>query len=336
MQAIVLVGGFGTRLRPLTDTVPKPVLPVGQVPMIVRLVGQLERGGVDQVTLALGFKPEHFNSVFPDQRCGDVAVQYAVEPEPLDTGGAIRFAADVAGIDETFVVANGDVLTDLDLGALVGFHRRSGAEATLHLTSVDDPSVYGVVDADESGRVRRFVEKPTPGTEPCDLVNAGTYVFEPRMLERLPSGVRTSVERQTFPAVVADGALYAMATDDYWIDIGRPDAYLRANLDMLSATSPLSRAEAVDPAARLDQTVTVAHSVIGADVTVGAGTRISGSVLLPGAIVGEQAIIEDSIVMGRIGDGAHVCRVVVGQRGEVAAAARLDGVRVPAPEATEP
>ncbi len=334
MQAIVLVGGFGTRLRPLTDTVPKPVLPVGQVPMIVRLIGQLERGGVDRVTLALGFKPEHFHGVFPGQHCGDVAVRYAVEPEPLDTGGAIRFAADAAGVDETFVVANGDVLTDLDLGALIGFHRRAGAEATVHLTPVDDPSVYGVVDADESGRVRQFIEKPAPGTAPSNLINAGTYVMDPSLLSRLPTGSRTSVERQTFPAVVADGGLYAMATDDYWIDIGRPEAYLRANLDLLSAPSPLRRAEAVDPRARLDPSVRVAHSVIGADVTVGAGSLIAGSVLLPGATVGDHVSIEDSIVMGRVGNGARVSRVVIGQLGDVTEGAHLDGVRVPAPEDT--
>src|SRR6187431_2749795 len=146
MRAVVLVGGFGTRLRPLTYSVPKPMLPVGHVPIIERLVANLVRGGVDDVTLALGFKPEPFLEAFPDGTCAGATLHYAVEPEPLDTAGAIRFAADFRGIDETFVVANGDVLTDLDISGLVAAHRRLGAEATIHLIAVDDPSSFGVVD----------------------------------------------------------------------------------------------------------------------------------------------------------------------------------------------
>ena len=197
MRAVVLVGGFGTRLRPLTNDIPKPVLPVGHVPMIVRLVNDLPRGGVDDVTLALGFKPEPFRSAFPDGRCDDVVIHYAVEPEPLDTAGAIRFAALAAGIDDTFVVANGDILTDLDVDALVDFHRARHAEATIHLTPVDDPSAFGVVDADNNGRVHRFVEKPAPGTEPSNLINAGTYVLEPRSstVSRANGGCRSSGRR---------------------------------------------------------------------------------------------------------------------------------------------
>ena len=149
MRAIVLVGGFGTRLRPLTDTVPKSMLPIAHVPLIVRLIQQLERGGVDGVTLALGFLPEPFVEAFPDGRCGGVALDYAIEPEPLDTAGAIRFAADHAGIDDTFVVANGDVLTDLSIADLVAAHRAADAEATIHLIPVEDPSAFGVVELDD-------------------------------------------------------------------------------------------------------------------------------------------------------------------------------------------
>ena len=162
MRAVVLVGGFGTRLRPLTNDVPKPMLPVGHRPMIARLVDRLARGGVTEVVLALGFRPEPFLEAFPDNMCGDVRLSYAVEPEPLDTAGAIRFAAEQAGIDDTFVVANGDVLTDLDVGGLVAEHRRFGAQATLHLIGVDDPSAFGVVDLADDGRIRAFVEKPAP------------------------------------------------------------------------------------------------------------------------------------------------------------------------------
>ena len=194
MHAVVLVGGFGTRLRPLTNTVPKSMLPIAHVPLIVRHIGQLERGGVDHVTLALGFLPEPFVDAFPDGRCGGVTLDYAIEPEPLDTAGAIRFAADHAGIDETFVVTNGDVLTDLSIADLVATHRAADAEATIHLIGVDDPSAFGVVEREPSGRIVRFVEKPAPGTEPSNLINAGTYVLEPSVLARIPLG-RARVDR---------------------------------------------------------------------------------------------------------------------------------------------
>jgi mannose-1-phosphate guanylyltransferase len=222
MRAVVLVGGFGTRLRPLTLTVPKPMLPICHEPMIARLVDRLGRGGVTEVVLALGFRPEPFIEAFPDGFCGDVALTYAVEPEPLDTAGAIKFAAEFAGIDDTFVVANGDVMTDLDVSALVEAHRSFGAEATLHLIGVEDPSAYGVVDLGADGAVRAFVEKPAPGTEPSNLINAGTYVFEPSVLDRIPRATKVSVERDTFQRIVADGGLYGVATDDYWIDAGVP------------------------------------------------------------------------------------------------------------------
>ncbi len=170
MHAIVLVGGFGTRLRPLTDTIPKSMLTVGNEPIITRLVRRLERSGITTVTLSLGFLPDVFIAAFPDGRCGGVEMRYAVEPEPLDTAGAIRFAAESADIDETFVVVNGDVITDLDLAALVTAHHRFCAEATLHLTPVADPSAFGVVEIDAEGRVQRFLEKPAPGRhrEPSD------------------------------------------------------------------------------------------------------------------------------------------------------------------------
>ena len=154
MRAVVLVGGFGTRMRPLTNNIPKPMLPVAHLPIIERVIANLARGGVTDVTLALGFRPEPFTQAFPDGRCAGVALHYAVEPEPLDTAGAIRFAAEHSGISETFVVANGDVLTDVDVAGLVAFHRAHHAEATMHLIAVDDPSAFGVVALDDSGRVR--------------------------------------------------------------------------------------------------------------------------------------------------------------------------------------
>jgi len=283
MHAVVLVGGFGTRLRPLTNTVPKAMLPVAHVPLLVRLIGQLEAGGVDHVTLALGFLPEPFVAAFPDGRCGGVQLDYAIEPEPLDTAGAIRFAADHAGIDDTFVVANGDVLTDLSITDLVAAHRAAGAEATIHLIGVTDPSAFGVVELDDTGRILRFVEKPPRGTAPSNLINAGTYVLEPSVLARIPAGERSSIERDTFPAVARDGRFFSLATDDYWIDAGRPDLYRQANLDLVNGRR-VEVCAPIAPGARIAPSARVADSVID-DAEVGADATVLGSVVLSGAPV---------------------------------------------------
>jgi mannose-1-phosphate guanylyltransferase len=330
MRAVVLVGGFGTRLRPLTDEIPKPMLPIGHRPMIARLVDRLAVAGVTEVTLALGFRPEPFLAAFPDGRCGDVRLVYAVEPEPLDTGGAIRFAADHAGIDDTFLVLNGDVVSDADLTALVAAHRRLGAEATLHLTPVEDPSAFGVVEVDEAGWVRRFVEKPAPGETTSRLINAGTYVFEPSVLQRIPTGQRVSIERATFPAMVADGTLAAVATDDYWLDTGLPESYRRANLDLLRPGRPVT-CEAIARGARVAADAVVRGSIVDADATIGAGARVLDSVLLSGARVGAGAVVERSIVMGVVGAGARLCDAVVGAAGDVPAGDEVVGRRVPEP-----
>ncbi len=332
MHAVVLVGGFGTRLRPLTNTMPKPMLPIGNVPLIARLIARLERGGVDEVTLALGFRPEPFVAAFPDQRCGGVGLHYAVEPEPLDTAGAIRFAADHTGIDSTFVVANGDVLTDLDVGELVAAHRTSGAEATIHLIGVDDPSAFGVAELADDGRIRQFVEKPAPGTEPSNLINAGTYVFEPSVLAMVPPGRRVSVERDTFPRLVERGSLHGLARDVYWLDAGRPELYLQANLDLLDGRR-LDRAEPVGPAADVAADAVVERSVVGDGATVGARSTVRGSVVLPGARVGADVTVLDSVVMGAVGDGAELTRAVIGAEGTVPPGARLRDAKVPDPDA---
>lgn len=332
MRAVVLVGGFGTRLRPLTYTVPKPMLPVGHVPIIERLVANLVRGGITDVTLALGFKPEPFLEAFPDGTCAGAHLHYAVEPEPLDTAGAIRFAAEAAGIAETFVVANGDVLTDLDIAALVEFHRQRGAEATLHLIAVPDPSAFGVVALDERGCVERFVEKPPPGTEPSNLVNAGTYVLEPGVIDRIPTGRKVSIERETFPAIVADGSLFAMATDDYWIDTGKPDLYLAANLDLLGGRRAHERCAPVAPGASVDPTASVVAAVVAAGAAVEAVAVVERSVVLAGAHIGAGAVVRDSVVMGRIGAGASVERCVIGADAVVAEGEQLVDVRRPDPD----
>jgi mannose-1-phosphate guanylyltransferase len=332
MHAVVLVGGFGTRLRPLTLSVPKPMLPVGHRPIVENLVLGLADAGITDVVLALGFKPEPFLEAFPEGRIGDVSLHYAVEPEPLDTAGAVRFAALHAGIDDTFVVVNGDVLTDLDVSSLVRFHRERGAEGTLHLTPVDDPSAYGVVDTDAAGRVLRFVEKPLREEAPSNLVNAGTYVLEPSVLDRIADGRKVSIEREVFPAMVAAGSLFAMPTSDYWLDTGQPEPYRRANLDLLAGVRRERTCVPVQAGADVDPSATVIDSVVSSGAVIAAGARVVGSVVLPGAHIGVGAQVTDSIVMGRVAEGATLVDGVIGAEGVVPAGAVLDGVRIPAPD----
>lgn len=332
MLAVVLVGGFGTRLRPLTNDVPKPMLPVVHRPMIVRLVERLAAGGVTDVVLALGFKPEPFESAFPDGHAPDlpgVSIHYAVEPEPLDTGGAIAFAARHVGAADTFVVANGDVITDLDVGRLVAEHHRIGLDATIHLTPVDDPSAFGVVETG-GDVVRRFVEKPAPGETDSNLINAGTYVFEPAVLDRIDDGERVSIERVTFPALVAEGRLAAVPTRDYWLDTGRPELYLQANLDLVTGV----RGPALDgvaAGAHVEPTSTVVDSVVEPGATVCAGATVVRSVLLPGALIGPGAVVTASIVAGSTGADVRLERCVVGVGHRVADGAQVSDERLPPP-----
>ena len=330
MQAVILVGGFGTRLRPLTFTTPKPLLPIANVRQLEHLIASLGSAGVTRAVLALGFKPEPFFQAFPDGTCAGVQLHYAVEPEPLDTAGAIGFAARDAGIEDTFIVMNGDILSDLDLNSLVEFHRQHGAQGTLHLTPVDDPSQYGVVEVDGDGWVRRFVEKPAPGETDSRVINAGTYVLEPSVLDLMPHLRKTSIERVVFPAMVADGRLAAMATDDYWIDTGRPDTYLKANLDLIDGTRSLILSS-VGTNARVSASASVSHSVIGDNATIEDGCVITDSVVLPGAHVGHAVRLERSMVMGTVGSGASLVDCVVGIDGVVQPNAQLVGARVPDP-----
>ncbi len=333
MRAVVLVGGFGTRLQPLTLTTPKPLLPVGHRPILELAVANLARGGVTEVVLSIGFKPDAFRAAYPTGECAGVRLSYAVEPEPLDTAGAIRFAAEHAGIDETFIVFNGDVLTDLDVASLVAFHRDRGGEGTIHLTPVDDPSAFGVVPTFVDGRVQAFVEKPRIEEAPTNLINAGTYVLEPAVLDRIPGGQPVSIERATFPAMVAVGALWAMSTEDYWLDAGRPELYRQANLDVIDGRRTGVKAQAVAATASVDPDATVTRSVVGPGATVEAGATVEGSVLLPGAKVRRGARVLDAILGAgaEVGEGADVREVVLGDGIVVDAGAHLVGVRVPAP-----
>ncbi|HEV3267079.1 MAG TPA: NDP-sugar synthase [Acidimicrobiales bacterium] len=334
MQAIILVGGKGTRLRPLTYETPKQMLPLVGVPMIECVLESLARHGVTDVVLSLGYLPDRFTEAYPSGLIAGVRVSYAVEKEPLDTAGAIRFAASYAGIDETFLVVNGDVVTDLDVTRLLDFHRERDAEVTIALHPVQDPSHFGVVPTDDDGRVLAFVEKPPPGEAPTNQINAGTYVFEPRALDRIAASGPVSVERVTFPALAAANTLYALSDDSYWLDTGTPQLYLQANVDVLKGRNHQHDYSGVvdgswrSPSATIDASATLHHSVVDRDCVVGADVILENSVLLPGAIVqkgceirssiiGPEAVIGTSSVLG------PTC--VVGAKEHVALDSRLSG-----------
>jgi mannose-1-phosphate guanylyltransferase len=333
MKAVVLVGGEGTRLRPLTLTSPKQMLPVVGVPMIERVLGHLASHGVDEAVLSLGYLPDAFMEAYPDGRAAGVALTYAVEPEPLDTAGAVRFAAAFAGISDTFVVVNGDVLTDMDLTSLVAFHRDRGAEGTIALHPVADPSAFGVVPTDSEGRVTAFVEKPPRDEAPTNEINAGTYVLEPSVLERIPEGGRVSIERETFPAMVRDGNLFALSDDSYWLDTGTPAAYLEANFDYVAGKRGPEVAPGLTDSGR--GVLVEGESVVSGDVfgpvvifagcVVESGARVEHSILGRGTVVSAGAVVADSVLMDacQVADDATVTgsvmgpRSVVGQRGDV-------------------
>jgi mannose-1-phosphate guanylyltransferase len=331
MRAVVLVGGFGTRLRPLTHHRPKQMLPIVNRPMIEHVVGHLAGYGVDDVVLSLGYRPDAFSAAYPDGRCAGVTLHYAIEPEPLDTAGAIRFAALDAGIDERFLVLNGDVLTDLDIGAFLAFHESRGAEATIALHRVDDPSRYGVVPTDGEGRVIQFVEKPPRGEAPTDLINAGTYVFEPAVVDRIPAGRRVSVERETFPAMVADRSLYALDDGCYWIDTGTPCEYIQAQIDLVDGVrgAPVG---GIHRSAEVSADASVKRAVVGAGAVIAAGARVEAAVLLAGAGVEADAVVDGSVIGERavVGAGANVTGgSIVGDGQVVGRGERLDGARIP-------
>jgi mannose-1-phosphate guanylyltransferase len=328
MKAVVLVGGFGTRLRPLTLTRPKQMLPLLDRPMLEHVIGALGTQGVTTAVLSLGYKPDVFTEAYPEGDCAGVALEYAVEPEPLDTAGAIRFAAAAANVDSTFLAVNGDVISEIPVADLLELHERAAATATIALTPVEDPSRFGVVVTDPAGKVEAFIEKPPAGEAPSNWINAGCYVMSPDVLEMIPADRPVSVERETFPQLVADGSLCAVGSDAYWLDCGTPDAYLQAHMDLISGRRgrPLTAVDpsaTVDPQAQIDTAVVMAgarvgraritNSVISAGASVEDGAEVDGSIVGPGGVVGTGAMVGGGSV---IGDNAVVLA------GEVLAGAR--------------
>jgi mannose-1-phosphate guanylyltransferase len=328
VKAVVLVGGEGTRLRPLTYTTPKQLLPMVEVPLLERVLAHLAAAGVDEAILSLGYRPDAFAAAYPDGTAAGIKLAYAVESQPLDTAGAIRFAALDGGVDDTFIAVNGDVLTDVDIGALLDCHRRHHALATLHLTAVDDPSRFGVVSTDGDGCVLAFVEKPPPGEAPSNLINAGTYVLEPEVLERIPEGRRVSIERETFPDLTALGRVYAVASDAYWLDAGTPEAYLQAHADLLDgsrAGPPSPGATALSDGVWVLGTPTVdgdvrPFSLIGRGAAVASGAVVASSVVGAGSVIGKGAVVKGSVLLPgvHVDSGASVTGSILGHNAVVA------------------
>jgi len=339
-SAIVLAGGLGTRLRPLTDMRPKQMLPIVDRPMIEHVVAKLAREGVDDVVLSLGYRPDAFGVAYPSGRCGGAGLRYATEPDPLGTAGAILFAAHRAAggngragggdpFSETFWALNGDVLTDAPFSELLALHRARGAEATILTIPMADASRYGLVESDDTGRVSRFVEKPASGRVTSGWINAGVYVLEPSVLARIRPGRPVSMERETFAAVAADGALYALNSDAYWIDAGTPASYLQANIDLTSGRRAVTLG-AVSPRAEVSPGAEVAGSVVMERATVEAGARLDSSVVLPGGRIGAGAVVADSVVGydAVVGPGARVAGfTLLGDGAAVAAGESLHGGR---------
>ncbi len=326
MKALILAGGFGTRLRPLTYTRPKHLLPIANRPHIDHVLDLLQRHGVREAVLLTSYLAEAFEDTIARAKSRGFTMHVTHEEEPLGTAGAIKNAEEFAR-DGTCLVFNGDVLTDIDLDELVRFHREHEAAGTIYLTPVDDPSAFGVVPTGAGGRVTGFIEKPPREEAPTNLINAGIYVLEPAVLDRIPHGEVWSSEHQLFPSMVADDAgLFATSLPGYWKDIGTPANLLGANLDALSGEyrtdavpAPGPRASLVSDAADVDEGAQIISSCVGPGVRVFAGAVVKRSVLLPGITVAQGARVTASILGEGVGvaEGALVEDETVGDRERV-------------------
>lgn len=326
MHALILAGGRGTRLRPLTDTTPKPLLPFMGAPFAVGLLRRLSAVGAARATFLVGQDPAPWDVLAPHAREVGIAVDVVTEPEPLDTAGAARrlLAGGDAGADEPVLVLNGDICTDLDLAALVGAHRAAGATATLALTRVGDTSAFGVVVCAQDGRVERFVEKPAPGTLDADTINAGTYVLAPDAFARFPGDGPLSFERVVFPGLVESGAVVlGAAAEAYWQDLGTPQRYLDGHRDVLDGRCrwPLDPRMVVDGRTAVHRDADVSAEavldewvVVGPGCAVGPGVVVRRAVLHDGAEVGAGARITDAVLASgtKVEPGAVAEGVVTG------------------------
>ena len=335
MKALLLVGGQGTRLRPLTIHAPKPIVPILERPFLHYQLDLIRRvPEIDEVILSLNYQPGRIEALMGDGRDLGLTLRYVVEPTPLGTGGAVRFGSQ--GVTDTVVVLNGDVLTEVDLGAVIALHRRREAKATIVLTPVENPTAYGLVETDAEGNVRRFLEKPSPEEITCDTINAGIYVLEPSTFDRIPPDTAWSIERSYFPSFVERGDTFvAYIHRGYWIDIGTPEKYLQVHRDIMDgryAAAPFAGTGNgfvwVAPGATVDRTARLQGPAFIADgAVVGAGAGVG-----PYAVIGRQCRIEDEAVVAesivwartRIGREAVVRGSILGRFCDVGRNASLD------------
>ncbi|HEV2704815.1 MAG TPA: NDP-sugar synthase [Pyrinomonadaceae bacterium] len=326
MQALILAGGKGTRLRPLTVYTPKPVVPICNRPFLLYQIDTLRRAGITDITLSLSYQPSKIEQQLGDGSDYGVRLNYTTEPQPMGTAGAYKFAEEL--IREPTVVFNGDILTDLDLSAVIRQHTERQATATIVLTPVENPSAYGLVETDAEGHVQRFLEKPKADEIRVNTINAGTYVLEPHVLDMIPAGENYSFEYGLFPDLLKRGEpFYAhVPRDTYWIDIGTPARYLQAHQDLLAGR--VGRVEVGERRGQFDAATHAeidALSVVADDCTIKPGAQIINSVLGQGCYVEERARIENSVIWPhtRVGAGAHVSGAIVGRGCHVGRASQV-------------
>ena len=305
MKAIILAGGFGTRLRPLTLHTPKPVVPIFDQPFLHYQIGLLKGvPEIDEIVLSLNYRSDSIEAVIGNGSNKDLSISYMTEPSPLGTGGAIKFCAQ--DVSETFIVFNGDVLTHIDLNAVIDLHRNRKARATIVLTPVENPSAYGLVQTDWENNVIDFIEKPASRDLPCNTINAGIYVMEPETLDRIPLKTKYSIERSYFPSLVKSHETFVAYIDNgYWLDIGTTEKYVQAHRDILSGKYPTSlqgqsnfSVPIIDPSATIDPTATLeAPCFIGKNVQIGANAHVgANSVIGFSSNIGHDASVESSIL----------------------------------------
>ena len=318
MQALILAGGKGTRLRPLTVYTPKPIVPVLNRPFLLYQIEILRRAGVKDITLSLNYQPDKIEHLLGDGAEHGVNLRYVTEPSPMGTGGAYKFAAEA--IRETTIVFNGDILTDLDVFKVIGFHEQKKAEATIVLTPVENPSAYGLVETETDGQVRRFLEKPKP-EELAELttnnINAGIYILEPSVLDLIPAGENSSFEYNIFPELLQQQKdFYAFVMDgNYWRDIGTPESYLAAHHDFLSGQIKGFKIKKVAEADIATAAIIDKTSIIGENCVVKPNAKIINSVIGAGVHIEEKAVIENSIIWShtRISSAATIKNAIIGR-----------------------
>jgi mannose-1-phosphate guanylyltransferase len=326
MQALILAGGEGTRLRPLTSTVPKPVVPLVDRPFIAFMLDWLRGHGVDDVVMSCGHLAANVRDVLGDGEAHGIRICYLEEPRPLGTGGALKYAE--ALLDDRFLMLNGDVLSDFDVTAQIALHERTGARATLALTPVEDPSAYGLVRLAADGSVTEFVEKPAPDQIDTNNISAGVYVLEKSVLDLLAGGRPASIERDVFPRLVGNG-LFGSVSRGYWMDIGTPERYLQGTFDILEGSvrtqveqrmgagylcvePGVENAGRIVPSAVVERGCRIGagarvggRAVLERDVTVGAGTTIESAVVMRGATIGAHCTLRGCIVAADVRIGDH-------------------------------